>query len=462
MYQFFGESYLISLISLFFAIILVETALPFFNKINSINIDIDYSSFYLIVLVTSIAMFSGLFAGSYPAFFLSSFKTASILKRQVGISKSNLSIRKYLVISQFTITIILLISTGTIFLQFNYLINKKNGFSIDNVIFLRLNQKLSKNFDSFKATMLQNPSINSLARVSGIPVDNYSLMNGILWEGSSEDKASSFSMNSVEPDFFKTCEFEFVEGRPFSNDLVTDSACVIINEKAKKHMGFESPLNKTMQINNDYKHKIIGVVKDFHALPLDAFSIEPAIFIINEYFYSYILLKLDEKNKTQTIEYIKNKWNEFADGFPFEYQFLDDYKKTMYGNTERTGKTFTFFVLIAILIACAGLWGLTTFTAEQKTKEIGIRKTLGASTGSILQLLSGSFVKWVLVSFIIACPIAYYFMNNWLNKFTYHQELDITIFIIAGLIILVIAQITVTYQTLKAAKANPVDCLRYE
>ena len=461
-YQFFGESYLISIISLFIAIILVETALPLFNQIIGIKIDIDYSSTYLITLVFSIVIFSGLFAGSYPAFFLSSFKTVNILKKQVGTSRSNFNIRKYLVISQFTITIILLISTGIVFQQFNYLINTKNGFSIDNVVFLRLNQKISKNYDSFKSVILQNPSIKSISRVSGIPIDNYSLMNGIAWEGATGEKASSFSMNSVEPDFFKICEFEFTEGRPFSNDLPTDSACVIINEKAKNHMGFESPLNKTMQIMDDYKHKIIGVVKDFHALPLDAFGIEPSIFIIKKDFYSFILIRLDANNKQHSIEYIKSKWNEFSDGFPFSYRYLDDYKKELYSNTQETGESFSFFVIIALLISCAGLWGLTAFTMEQKTKEIGIRKTLGASSGNILKLLSNSFIRWVAISFIIACPIAYYFMDSWLRKFVYHREMSYAIFLISLALIVIIAQITVVYQTLKAARLNPVDCLRYE
>ncbi len=463
--QFFGETLLLSTISAFIGILLVETLLPYFNKVSGIQTNIDYLSKSFILTVISIIIVSSLLAGSYPALFLSSFKPVKILKGQLGSFKLSSSLRRILVIFQFSISTILLICTGYIYLQFNYMTNKNPGFTTENIIYLNLNSKLVAKYDVFKSTLLNNPKIKGVTKTSFLPMDIYGLVNNLNWEGRIDQEKTAFAFQSVEFDHLNTIDYKLIEGRFFSEEFASDSVAVVINKKAQKLMNYENPIGKKILFGDteqDGALNIIGVVEDFHSLPVNE-EIEPVMLLMyfNDY-YNFVLIKLDGKENDKTISSISEVWNEFSPGFPFEYQYIDSTIKNMYGDTQQTADAFILFVFIAILISCAGLFGLSSFTVEQKTKEIGIRKALGATTSMVYILLNKTFTKWVVISIIIGGPVAYYLMIKWLNNFAYHIKPNILVIIGAGFIILLIAQITVTYQTIKTAKSNPVDSLRYE
>lgn len=463
--QFFGETILLSTISAFIGVLLIETLLPYFNKVAGINTNIDYLSRNLLLTLSGIILVSSLLAGSYPAIFLSSFEPVKTLKGQLGSFKLSSNIRKILVIFQFSISTILLISTGYIYLQFNYMTNKNPGFNTKNIIYLNLNSKLVGKYDAFKTTLLNNPKIIGVTKTAFLPMDLYGLVNNLNWEGRVDQEKTAFAFQSVEYDHLKTIDYKIVEGRFFSEDYATDSIAVVINQKAQKLMNYDNPIGKKILFGDteqDGVLNIIGVVEDFHSLPVNE-DIEPVMLLMyfSEY-YNYILIKLDGAENDKTIQSISNVWNEFTPGFPFEYQYIDDAIKNLYGDTQQTADAFLLFVFIAVLISCAGLFGLSSFTVEQKTKEIGIRKTLGATTSMVYILLNKTFTKWVFISILFASPIAYYLMNKWLNNFAYHIKPNLWIILVSGIVILLIAQLTVTYQTIKTARSNPVDSLRYE
>lgn len=463
--QFFGETILLSAISVFFGILLVETILPYFNQIAGIETNINYISKSFILIILSIVIFSSVSAGFYPAFFLSSFKPVNILKGQLGSFKLSAKLRKALVIFQFTITTILLISMGYVYSQFHYMTNKDVGFTTDNVLYLNLNSDLVKNYNVFKSSLLNNPKITGVTKTSFLPIDMKGLINNCNWEERIGQEKTAFGFQCVEFDHLKVIDYNIVEGRFFSEEFATDSIAVVINQKAQRLMNYKNPIGKKIMFGDtedDGVLNIIGVVKDFHSLPVNE-KIEPVMLLMyfSDY-YNYILLKLDEYNNDETLKYISDTWQKFSPGFPFEYHYIEDEISIMYGDTKKTAKAFTLFVFIAMLISCAGLFGLSAFTVEQKTKEIGIRKALGASTKLVFVLLNKTFTKWVLISILIGSPIAYILMNKWLTNFAYHIKPNILIYLSAGLGILFIAQLTVTYQTLKTARSNPVDSLRYE
>ncbi|OFX83327.1 MAG: hypothetical protein A2W99_12045 [Bacteroidetes bacterium GWF2_33_16] len=463
--QFFGETILLSTISAFIGILLVETLLPYFNKVAGIQTNIDYLSTTFLLAILSIIIVSSLLAGSYPAIFLSSFKPVKILKGQLGSFKLSSNLRRILVIFQFSISTILLICTGYIYLQFNYMTNKNPGFTTENIIYLNLNSKLVAKYDVFKSTLLNNTKIKGVTKTAFLPMDLYGLVNNLNWEGRVDQEKSAFAFQSVEFDHQNTINYKLLEGRFFSKEFASDSLAVVINQKAQKLMNYENPIGKKILFGDteaDGILNIIGVVEDFHSLPVND-EIEPVMLLMyfNDY-YNFVLIKLDGKENDKTINFISEVWNEFSPGFPFEYQYIDDTIKNMYGDTQQTANAFILFVFIAILISCAGLFGLSSFTVEQKTKEIGIRKALGATTSLVFILLNKTFTKWVLISIIIGSPVAYYLMIKWLNNFAYHIKPNIFVIFGAGFIILLIAQLTVTYQTIKTARSNPVDSLRYE
>lgn len=463
--QFFGETLLLSTLSIFFGILPVETILPYFNQISGIDSDIHYFSLPFIATVLSIIVFSSLLAGSYPAFFLSSFKPIKILKGQLGSFKISSNIRKILVIFQFSITTVLIISMLFIYIQFNYMTNKNPGFSTDNIIYLNINQNLVKNYKAFQSSLLQNPKIKGVTKTSFLPMNIYGLVNNCNWEDRIDQEKTAFAFQCVDFDHLTTIDYKIVEGRFFSEDLASDSIAVVINQKAQKLMGYENPIGKKIMFGDteeDGVLNIIGVIEDFHSLPLND-EIEPVMMLMyfSDY-YNFILIKLDGFNNNETVGFISETWKEFSPGFPFEYNYIDDRIANLYGDTQKTANAFTLFVAIALLISCAGLYGLSSFTVEQKTKEIGIRKAMGATTKLVYILLNKTFTKWVFISILLGSPIAYYLINKWLNNYAYHTKPNALVFIGAGVAILLIAQITVTYQTIKTARANPVDSLRYE
>jgi putative ABC transport system permease protein len=457
--QFFAESILQAFISLFFALALVKVLLPLFDQITTKELSLDLTGNPLLYLgLLGIAALTGVVAGSYPALFLSSFHPLVVLKELGNLqAKTRTVFRKVLVITQFSLTIIMIISTIIIANQIKYMRDKKLGFNQDHLVVLSLTSSLTKNYDALKREILQNPSILDVAGASswqfhGTPSD--------LWRGDTPDKNVRVFLNNVDEDFLKTFRMEIAEGRFFSREFSEDRHNFVLNETAVKAMGLKDPVGKPMTISRR-KGTVVGVIKDFHFETLGRRIGALCLFAPGEGF-RYLFARVNPQNLDVTIRFIQGVWEKFESHYPFHYQFFDDDFDSLYRSERRIGTIVKYFSLLAIFISCLGLFGLATFMAERRTKEIGIRRVLGASFMEIVVLLSKEFAKWVLVSNVIAWPVAYFIMNKWLENFAYRTGIGASIFLASAGLTLGIALLTVSFQSIKAATANPVDSLRYE
>ncbi|MCI0496318.1 FtsX-like permease family protein, partial [candidate division KSB1 bacterium] len=459
--QFFGESIVFTLIALVLALILIEIFQTAFNNITGKNFmitNMSGKSFFGIILIT---IFTGLISGSYPALFLSSFQPVAVLKGTLGARFRNKSFRTILVIVQFALSTMLLIGTGVIYHQLQYVQNKDLGYNKENVLFFRMNRDIQENYDVLRNELLQHQDIVGISRASALPTETWAIMRGITWEGKESSAGAAFGFAAIDHDYIETLNLEMAQGRNFSIKFPIDTANFIFNEKAINVMGMTDPVGKLFALDEESRGTIVGVVKDFHFLPL-TYAIEPLILLLAPDYYRFVLVKIRPHDIKETIRLVEAAWKKLAPEYPFEYHFLDERFEENYREELRAGKIFQHFVMIAILISCLGLLGLASFTAEQKTKEIGIRKILGASIPGILILLLKEFTRWIILSNIIAWPIAYFAMNNWLQHFAYRIDISWWMFIAAGSVALLIAFLTVSYQTFKAAMANPVESLKYE
>lgn len=466
--QFLGESIIVAFVSLLVALLFVEVMLPGFNNITNKDISLlSSSTITMLLFLVGVALLTGIIAGSYPALFLSSFQPARVLKEnRVPETRSKL-FRNGLTIFQFTISITLISSILVMRDQLRFLQTKDIGINRDYVVRIANNQDLNEKFDSYKNELLKNPSIESMTSTQNQPIDvgNYIDVN---WEGHFNEPELPMAYTTVGYDFFKTFGMKLVQGRTFSRDFPTDEteAC-IINETALKLMQLDSPLGKKVYFNHPafpeslkYVH-IIGVVKDHHYRSLHE-AIGPFIIRMYQPYQSFIYFKLIPENIDAMIAHIKKVTHQFAPDFPFQFAFLDDTYNRLYEVENRMEKIYQVFAFLAIFISCLGLLGLASFTIEQRTKEIGIRKVLGASMAGIIQLLTKELIRWIIAANIIALPIAYFAMNAWLQNFAYRITMGWWTFVLAGMLALVIALITVSIQSIRAALANPVESLRYE
>ena len=373
--------------------------------------------------------------------------------------------RRALVVFQFTMSIVLIIGTVVVFKQLDYVQNRKLGFEKEQVFVLNDAFILRAQVESFKNELLQNPEIVS-ATISGyLPVTSNRNLSAVIPEGRTEETAPIQNWR-VDFDYVKTLGMEIVEGRDFSRTFLTDSSAVIINEAAAKHFNWDEPLGKTLGIPVSIDpvafadYTVIGVVRDFHYESLRNNIGALAMFIGRS--TGLVSFRLKTENLPETIRFIEDKWNTFTSGQPFEYSFLDDRFDEMYRTEQRIGKIFGIFAVLAIFIGCLGLFGLAAFTAEQRTKEIGIRKVLGASISGIVLLMSREFIMWVVVANVVAWPIAWYIMSKWLQGFAYKTSMTLWTFGLSAVLALVVALLTVSYQAIKAARANPAEALKYE
>ncbi|MGD8307468.1 MAG: ABC transporter permease, partial [Ignavibacteria bacterium] len=381
-----------------------------------------------------------------------------------------------LVIFQFAISILLFISATIVYSQLQYIQNKRLGFSKENVLVIKRGWAIGQNpdgtlqetapnttvIDAFKNDLLKHSQIISVAGTQSLPgKDYYDFI--LLPEGGTQDEQLNFNYFSADYDFVKTLKLELVEGRFFSRDMISDTIAVVINEAAAKSLGYEKPIvgKHIMFSGSDFRLNIIGVVKDFHYESLHR-KVKPIVIGLDNLYRTYLAVRIQPHNVPETIEIIKNTWDEYIPYKPFEYFFFDEDYDNLYRAEQRTGKLFIIFSVLALFLACLGLFGLASYTTELKTKEIGIRKVLGASISNIVARLSKEFSKWVLIANVIAWPIAYLFVNNWLQDFAYKIDITLWPFIISGLLALLIAIVTVSFQTIKSALANPVDSLRNE
>ena len=460
--QFLVESVLYSLLALFIALIIVEISLPSYSRLIGTELQLSNSGLMLL-LSFIIALFVGIVSGIYPSVVLSSAAAINVLK--AGHSNNNsVSLRKILVGFQFTLSIILIIGVIAVHNQVSFMKNKPLGFDKDQIIRLTLRSDLrnQSKFTTIKNRLLSNPNISSLTACNSnftewqFTTDE----NEIGWEGKKPTDKIEMEVNSVDPDYLKTFNMKMVKGRFFSDEFPADiNDAVILNETAVKILGMKNPVGQQFEYHG--RRSIIGVIKDFNFYSLHQ-QVKPLILFIAPYWYHSLYIKIRGNNQAKTIQFIEQTIKQSIPDYPFVYSFLNDDLNKMYRVEENIESILTMFSLLAIFISCLGILGLIAFVTERRTKEIGIRKVLGASATSVVFELTKDFMKWILLANVLAWPAAYYFMNKWLQDFAYKIELSWWMFAIAGGIALLIALATVSFQAIKAATANPIDSLRYE
>ena len=463
--QFLMESVIQSFLALFLALILVELFIPGFNNIMDTHISLFDTNFSnTILFALSVTVLYGLFAGSYPAFFLSSFQPVSVLKGDFTKTKGGALLRKGLVIFQFTASAILIIGMIIIFSQISFLHNKDIGFEGEQVITVPLQtDDLANNFRDYKSIFLKNSNVLSISRSSFLPGDNPNQNMFTL-----EDTQEQIPLWNMEVDyeFFETLDIKILEGRSFNMEQDNDSIpTFVLNETAIKSLNIDNPIGRRLGMftgpNGEMTYgNIVGIIKDFH---IEGFNqeIRPMVFRISNYTW-FASFKIAANDAQATISYIEDEWNKLEPTHPFRYQFLDEKFGELLKQQDNFGTMFLFLTILAIIISAMGLYGLSSYTAEQRTKEIGIRKVLGSSVGQIMNMLTKDFLKLVLIANIISWPITYLLARNWLNNFSYQIDMPILPFVFATILSMIIALITVSSQAYLAANSDPVNALKYE
>lgn len=466
--QFLSEALLTTAFALVVAYAICWATLPYFIELTEKGIDKNIllngwvlGSFVLFLIVV------GLLTGTYPAFYLSSFQPVAVLKGNKGISFRKSIFRNVLVVFQFSASVVLIVGTFVIYMQLDYIRKKDIGYNREQILILNNTWSLGQKADAFRNELLKIAGVEK-ATVSGYLPVNYIRNNDSFFPSPSMDTKDAISMQIWEIDehYIPTMEMEIVEGRNFSADMKTDSSGVIVNEAAAKFMGNEGIINKSLYRFTDAHTKatqelrIIGIVKNFNFSSLRE-QVKPLAFRYSASRGS-ISLKVNTSDLQGILAQVKTKWEAVSTGLPLEYSFMDDDFNQHYTGDRKIGELFTIFAALAIFIACLGLFGLATFIAEQRTKEIGIRKVLGANVSSITALLSKDFVRLVLIAIVIATPLAYYFMDKWLEAFAYRIAIQWWVFLASGTLVILIALITVSFQAIKTALVNPVNSLRAE
>ncbi|MEM1134563.1 MAG: ABC transporter permease [Bacteroidota bacterium] len=461
-FQFLTESLFLTLFAFIIAGFLAEISLPFFNKLADKNLDISYLNHpeYLYWFF-SLAIVIGLLSGSYPALILSNYQPVSVLKgSNSSTGKKSVYLRKGLVIFQFTISITLIICTIIIYSQWEFMRDKKLGLNTEKIINIPVtNQEVRNNYRIFKQELLTHSGIAEVTAMNKRLTNRFVNYNIFKYKGFDQDFTLPFG--AVDEDFFKTFDVEIIAGRDFMDYATDSNRAVIINETAAKILGKtpEEAIGTIMNFNENYKPAIVGVAKDFHFESLHN-EIIPMFFYHTKDFYGNIAVRVAGSELDATLAHIEKNWKKFNPITPFKFEFMEAEIEQAYKSEERFFEVFSVFAGLAILIACLGIFGLATFTAVQKKKEIGIRKVLGASVTRVALLLSNEFTKLVLLANILAWPVAWWLMHTWLQSFAYHVEINISIFIVGTLLSLAVALLTVSFQAVKAALANPVNSLQ--
>lgn len=465
--QFLTESFIITLFSLGIAVVILEVFMPALNNLVQIPLDIEYlSSWYIIPSLIVLIIVVSLMAGSYPAFFLASFRPVAVLKGKLKLGAKSGTLRSVLVIIQFVVSVFILLSTYTVSDQLNYLLNKDLGFDKENILIIRRSDALDNQMESFKSELKRITNVSEVTNSTSYPGVNFS-NNAFFKEGESTSNTYLLNQAWVSFDYGKTFGFNLIDGRFFSKDYPTDSNAIVINEAAVKSLGLgEEPIGKVLLYpwaENEFKRlTVIGVVQDFNFKSLHT-KIEPAAFtFIPGNWEGVVCVRLNPDNINSSIKQIQDVWESFNTGYPFEYFFFDDHLKDLYKSEQRTNSIFIIFSVLSILIAFLGLLGLISFISEQRKKEIGIRKTFGSSSVQIVYLITKDVFKLIFIASVISWPIAYWVMNSWLQDFSYRVDINLFMFAVITLITILLSLLTVIYQTVKAALKNPADTLRYE
>jgi len=460
--QFFSESLLVVAFAFVFCVVLVMLILPWFNQVADKTMSVLWANPTFWILGLGFSLLTGIVAGSYPAFYLSSFQPVRVLKGTFKAGRFAAVPRKVLVVLQFTVSVTLIIGTIIVFRQVQFTKNRPVGYERTGMIQLSMkSNEIHNNFAAVRNDLLSSNAIVEMAE-SGSPLtDVYSNNSGYNWRGKAPDLQDDFAYIPVTPEFGKVANWQIIDGRDFSRGVVSDSNAVILNEASVKFMGLKKPVGEIIE-SGTYKMKVIGVVRDMvMSSPYE--PVKTSLFVMKNDGGDMVSIRLNPKMSShKALEKIEAVFKQYDPGSPFDYKFTDEQYAQKFATEERVGKLAGFFTLLAIFISCMGLFGMASFMAEQRTKEIGVRKVLGASVFSLWQLMSKDFVGLVCIALLIAVPTAYYFMDGWLQDYKYRAELSWWIFAATGAGAIVITICTVSYQSIKAALSNPVKSLRSE
>jgi putative ABC transport system permease protein len=461
-YQFLNESLLVVAFAFIFAIVLVQLSLPFFNDIAGKKVSIPWSNPLFWLFGIGFSLVTGLISGSYPALYLSSFQPVKVLKGTFRVGRLASIPRKVLVVVQFTVSVTLIIGTIVVFRQIQFAKNRPVGYSRAGLVTLPMvTGDLHKQFAAVKDELEKTGAVTSIAEAGSPTTGDYSSNSGFDWKGKDPGQAVEFPNIDISPDYGKTIAWQFTSGRDLSTTYLTDSLAFIINETAAKFMGLKNPVGETLKWDGVAYH-IIGVVKDMVS-ESPYFPVRPTLFHLLKGGGDFVILRINPKmSASEALSKIEKVYKTYNPAQPFEYQFVDEEYAKKFGDEERIGKLASAFASLAIFISCLGLFGMASFMAEQRIKEIGVRKVLGATVFNLWGMLSKDFVLLVIISLVIASPIAYYFMHNWLQNYQYRSDLAWWVFAVTGVGAMAITLLTISYQSIKAALANPVKSLRSE
>lgn len=457
--QYLSESLVVTMCAVAISFVLVALFLPKFNEITAKQIQLSLLDPKLLTWSIGITLATGLLAGSYPAFYLSGFRPAAVLKGMVSGSIGELWARKGLVVFQFFLSVILIVSVLVIYQQINFVQTKNLGYNRDHLIQFYIEGKLNKTRETFLTEVRRIRGVVAAASIGNEMLGRNNNTSGLNWEGKDPETNILFENVGVNFGTIEAMGFEMAEGRAYSEEFPTDTTKIIFNEAGIRAMGLEKPVGKTIKLWGRYDLEIIGVVKDFHYQSLHE-QVAPLFFKLDPDNTWTFMIRLEGGREKEALASLQKLYSDMNPGFAFEYKWQDDEYGKLYAAEQRVASLSLSFATMAILISCLGLFGLATFTAERRTKEIGIRKAMGSSASSIVMLLSADFTRMVLLSIALGLPASWWLLNQWLQRFAFHIDLGIGYFALAGALALVIAWVTVASQAIRAANVNPVNCLR--
>jgi putative ABC transport system permease protein len=459
--QFLGETVFIALIAFVLALGLVEISLPFYNGLVNKHLGIDYANPLFWISAAGVIVLTGLIAGSYPAFYLSSFNPAAVLKGRMQVGKKGSIPRKVMVVVQFVASIFLIISTLVVYMQMNHVKNRPTGYVRENLMYVSNAGDIAKNFKAIKQELLEKGLADGVTTSSSPITSVYAYMGEVNWPGKREDQRASIATVGTGLDYTHTMGIKVTQGRDFSEQFTADSSSMILNETAVAYMGLKNPIGETIKWDDKDFH-IVGVISDV-MMTSPSRSMDPMMLVFDPGWVSDVTIRLSSaKSPHETLGKIEEIFKKYNPNYPFSYRFADDEFARKFSQIEFIGSLCNLFSALAILISCLGLFGLAAFTAEQRTKEVGIRKVLGATVSSVVMLLSREFTVLVIVAFALAAPLAWWLMAGWLKQYTYRIEISWWMLCSAGAGALILAVVVVSFQAIKAAVANPVTSLRNE
>ncbi|MDA3953756.1 MAG: ABC transporter permease [Bacteroidales bacterium] len=453
------ESSIYILVAIVLSAIFIELLRPYFNSLVHKNLEFNYGNMSFVAFFVTVFFLVQIFAGLYPALLFSS-KRVEKFNQKNTLSKFSGRSKKSLVIIQYVISIALIISTIFISKQLEYIQNKELGFCKDNIIYFRTNRVIKKHLSAFKQDAIKIDGISSVSICRNLPYLINNAAGFLEWEGRDPLNEVQFSFSQIDCDYLNTFEIPLIEGRNFNPDLITDNQDFILNEEAVKRMGINNPIGLKFKMWEN-EGIVIGVVKNFYSNHFD-YEIPPLVLSQHLGGVNYLAVKVQSGQYENTIKRLELIWEKYAPDYPFEYKFMDDSFNKLYRKEAQLVKLFFFFSAITIFISCLGLFGISSIVINQRIKEIGIRKALGASNNSILRMLFIKFIAWIAIAYLIACPIAYWFINNWLNQYEYRTSISLWPFLLAGVISILLTFISIAIFAIGAARKNPVESLRYE